>query len=82
MREAWEIAQCKLPFSIDLPMSQLPQGIENLSPQDPLVCVCHHGVRSHQVALYLKSKGFEKLYNMTGGVHAWAEQVDPQFPTY
>jgi rhodanese-related sulfurtransferase len=35
-----------------------------------------------QVALYLARQGFENVYNLTGGVDAWARQVDPAVPTY
>jgi len=44
--------------------------------------VCHHGVRSQQVAYYLERMGFDKLNNLVGGINAWAHEVDPKMPTY
>ncbi|HSQ10205.1 MAG TPA: rhodanese-like domain-containing protein, partial [Burkholderiaceae bacterium] len=48
----------------------------------PIVCVCHHGGRSMHVAMFLARQGFENVYNLTGGVDAWARQVDAAMPTY
>ncbi|MFX6759480.1 rhodanese-like domain-containing protein, partial [Acinetobacter baumannii] len=54
-----------------------------LDPDAEVVCVCHHGGRSMQVANFLERQhGFGKVYNLSGGVHAWAEQVDPAMPKY
>ncbi|HEY1182471.1 MAG TPA: rhodanese-like domain-containing protein, partial [Rhodocyclaceae bacterium] len=47
-----------------------------------IVAICHHGMRSMQVAAFLEQNGFGKLYNLQGGVAAWAAQVDPTMPTY
>ncbi|MGC8165165.1 rhodanese-like domain-containing protein [Salmonella enterica] len=47
-----------------------------------MVCICHHGGRSMQVAAFLERQGFTKVINLSGGVHAWAAQVDPSMPTY
>jgi rhodanese-related sulfurtransferase len=44
--------------------------------------MCHHGVRSQHVALFLQGQGFDKLYNLKGGIAAWSREVDPKMPTY
>ena len=44
--------------------------------------VCHHGIRSWQVAKYLEHEGFENVINLTGGIDAWAKEVDPAMPLY
>ena len=71
-----------------------PAGAEPLaSPRDailpsdiggdaPLVVICHHGVRSYQVAAYLLNAGFAEVFSLAGGVAAWADQVDPAMPRY
>lgn len=82
VRESWETDYCKLPDSITIPMGQIMDKAEALNPEEPVVCICHHGIRSQQVALYLKSRGFESLYNLRGGIHAWSSTVDPTCPTY
>jgi rhodanese-related sulfurtransferase len=47
-----------------------------------VICICHHGSRSMQVANFLEQQGFTEVTNLTGGMHAWAVQVDPAVPTY
>jgi rhodanese-related sulfurtransferase len=46
------------------------------------VVVCHHGVRSAQVAMYLAQNGFEHVLNLSGGIDAWSEDADPSTPRY
>jgi rhodanese-related sulfurtransferase len=46
------------------------------------VCICHHGARSMQVAAFLERQGFTSVTNLTGGIHAWATQVDNTMATY
>ena len=56
--------------------------LDRLDPDRSPVCLCHHGARSMQVALYLERQGFRDVVNLTGGIHAWSEQVDPAVATY
>ena len=55
---------------------------EELDPEQAIVCICHHGARSMQVAAFLERAGFNDVTNLTGGVHDWAMQVDEHMPTY
>jgi molybdopterin/thiamine biosynthesis adenylyltransferase/rhodanese-related sulfurtransferase len=48
----------------------------------PIILHCHHGMRSHQAAMFLQERGFSKLYNMAGGIDAWSHVVDPEIPRY
>jgi rhodanese-related sulfurtransferase len=48
----------------------------------PVVCICHHGMRSAQVVAFLERQGFEAVYNLAGGIDAWSEQVDAGVPRY
>jgi rhodanese-related sulfurtransferase len=48
----------------------------------PLVFQCHHGVRSQHAAEYFREQGFRNLYNLRGGIDAWAVLVDPSVPRY
>ena len=73
---------CKLPGSQNIPMQTLPLHLESLDATKETVVICHHGVRSMQVVMYLERQGFSALYNLRGGVAAWAEEVDPDFPCY
>lgn len=82
VREPWETALCALPGSVVMPMSQVPARADELDPGRPVVCICHHGMRSAQVAVYLARLGFDAPINLAGGIDAWARQVDPSCPTY
>ena len=53
VREGWEVAVCALPDSVHIPMGQVPARGDELDPDRPVVCVCHHGMRSLQVAAFL-----------------------------
>lgn len=82
VREPWEFETCKIEGSQSLPMRSIPQRLAELDADAEIVAICHHGMRSLQVAAFLEHNGFGKLYNLQGGVAAWAAQVDPKMPTY
>lgn len=82
VREPWEWAKCGLPGSRHLPMGSVPLHIDDFDPAQPIVVLCHHGVRSFQVGIYLDRNGFDAVFNLQGGVDAWAREVDPTMPTY
>jgi rhodanese-related sulfurtransferase len=44
--------------------------------------ICHHGMRSMQVARFLAANGFDRLINLSGGVDAWSRLVDQRVPSY
>lgn len=82
VREPWEHAICVLQDAMLMPMAELPRRVRELDPQRPVVAVCHHGVRSFQVALWLERQGFTDVANLTGGMDAWARDVDPGMASY
>ena len=82
VREPWETQICRIDGSELVPMRALPARLHELDPADPIVCICHHGGRSAHVTISLTRQGFEDVYNLTGGVDAWARQVDAAMPTY
>lgn len=82
VREPWEYETCHIAGSKLITMQTIPARQEELDPQQTVVCICHHGARSMQVAAFLERAGFEQVINLTGGVHAWALQVDRTMPTY
>ncbi|HEX4843286.1 MAG TPA: rhodanese-like domain-containing protein [Limnobacter sp.] len=82
VREAWEFELAHIEGSKHLPMGQIPNALEHIPSGQAVVCICHHGIRSQQVALFLKSRGFGDLYNLRGGIDAWSREVDPSCPTY
>ncbi|HEU0202844.1 MAG TPA: rhodanese-like domain-containing protein [Burkholderiaceae bacterium] len=82
VREPWEHQLGVIPGSLQVPMSALPAQVGELDPARPVVCICHVGARSAQVAMWLARMGFEEVYNLSGGVDAWSQQVDPALPRY
>ncbi|MGB9991542.1 rhodanese-like domain-containing protein [Massilia sp. SM-13] len=82
VREPWEFDTCRIPGAQLMPMQTIPARIDDLDEDAEIVCICHHGARSLQVAAFLERHGFAKVSNLTGGVHAWATQVDDTMPRY
>jgi rhodanese-related sulfurtransferase len=82
VREPWELQVCALADSVNIPMGQIPARSAELSKDREIVVLCHHGVRSQHVALFLQRQGFSNLYNLKGGIAAWAREVDGNMPTY
>ncbi len=82
VREPWEFQICRIDGSQLIPMGQLAAAMNALDPTRETVVICHHGIRSMQVARYLDYQGFDNVINLAGGVAAWAREVDPAMPTY
>ena len=82
VREPWEFQTCHIEGALPMPMNTVPARLTELDEEAPIVCICHHGARSMQVAAFLERNGFSDVANLTGGVHAWALQVDNKMPTY
>ena len=82
VREPWEFEICHIPGSINIPMGQIPQRIDELVDDVDTVVICHHGVRSRQVIQFLEQQDVGSLINLDGGVDAWARAVDPDMPVY
>jgi rhodanese-related sulfurtransferase len=83
VREPWEFDLSKIADSKLIPMGDIPgRAHQELDPDDHIVVVCHHGVRSMSVTNWLRQQGFENAQSLRGGIDAWSRQVDPKVPTY
>ena len=82
VREMEEVAIAPFPRAAHIPMGEIPSRLRELDPDRETVVVCHHGIRSAQVAGYLSSIGFERVLNLTGGIDAWSVAVDSTVPRY
>lgn len=82
VREPWEFQICRIEGSLSLPMGQIPGALARLDPNREIVVICHHGIRSYQVARFLEQQGFTGMVNLDGGVAAWARDLDPAMPVY
>lgn len=82
VREDTELSICRIEGALHIPMGQIPERAEALPKDGKLVIFCHHGMRSMNVLQYLEAKGFTNVINMSGGIHAWALEVDSEVPRY
>ena len=83
VREPWEYETASMAGAKLLPMGDVPsRANQELDPDDHIVVVCHHGVRSMNVTAWLRQQGFEKAQSMRGGIDAWSRQVDGNVPVY
>jgi rhodanese-related sulfurtransferase len=82
VREPWEVQICRIEGAELMPMREVPTRFIELEPEQPVVCICHHGGRSAHVAMFLNRQGYGDVYNLTGGIDAWARQIDLAMATY
>jgi rhodanese-related sulfurtransferase len=83
VREPWEFETARIEGAKLMPMGDVPsRAHQELDPDDAIVVVCHHGVRSMNVTAWLRQQGFEKAQSMRGGIDAWSRQIDPIVPVY
>ncbi len=82
-RESWEVDTAKIAGSAHIPMNEIPARFQQeLDPARRIVVVCHHGVRSYNVTVWLRSQGYDKVQSLAGGIDRWARQIDPTVPVY
>ncbi len=83
VREPWEVQTAPLENARHIPMGDIPaRAHQELDPDAHIVVVCHHGVRSLNVANWLRQQGFENAQSMRGGIDRWSRTVDPKVPVY
>ncbi len=82
VREPWEYRLCHIDGSRHVPMRHIPEIMDQLPTDGDIIVICHHGIRSQAVCNYLEQQGIRNTINLTGGVDAWARQVDTSMQTY
>ena len=83
VREAWEYQVARIEGSTLIPMGDIPsRAFNELDPEAHIITVCHHGVRSMNVAVWLRHQGFERTQSLRGGIDAWSAEIDPTVPRY
>lgn len=82
VREQWEYQYCHIEHSVLIPMGEIAQQLEKLDRKQETIVICHHGIRSRHITSFLESQNFTNVINLTGGVEAWADTVDPNMPRY
>jgi rhodanese-related sulfurtransferase len=76
----WDLAH--LPSSQPLTQALMDEVLKSWDRSSPIVTVCHHGIRSMNMAKFLKQQGFTNVRSMKGGVEAWALEIDKSLPRY
>jgi adenylyltransferase/sulfurtransferase len=78
----WEIANLADHGARLIPLADVPDRMSELDPSDEIVLYCRSGGRSAGAARFLIANGFERVWNLSGGINGWAQQVDTNLPTY
>ena len=82
VREPWECAIARLPTSVNIPLNEVPARLQELDAGTDIIVMCHSGGRSGRAAAYLRSHGFDRVANLSGGIAAWTREIDPAVPSY
>ena len=86
VREPWELQTASIKAqgfeTLAVPMRSIPEQVAQWDRKRPVACLCHHGMRSQQVAAFLAHHGFEYVANITGGINAWSQELDTSVPQY
>ncbi len=83
VRELLEFETARIDGAKLMPMGEVPsRAHQEIDPEDHVVVICHHGVRSMNVTVWLRQQGFEKAQSMRGGIDAWSQKVDGKVPKY
>ena len=82
IREPEEIEICAIADSLTIHMQEVPEHIEELPRDRPLIVMCHRGGRSAVVTDFLRESGFENAWNLAGGIDSWARLMDPGMERY
>jgi rhodanese-related sulfurtransferase len=82
VREPWEFEVARIDGAKLMPMGDVPSRAQELDPEEEIVVLCHHGVRSMNVTVWLRQQGFEKARSMRGGIDAWSRSIDESIARY
>jgi rhodanese-related sulfurtransferase len=83
VREPWEFETTRIEGSVPMPMGDVPsRAHQEFDPDEHLIVLCHHGVRSMNVTLWLRDQGFENVQSLRGGIDAWSAEVDTSVNRY
>jgi rhodanese-related sulfurtransferase len=82
VREPWEFEICRIEGAKLIPMGSIPANLQALDIGDEVICYCHHGMRSLDVAVWLRGQGVERAKSLVGGIERWSLEIDPRVPRY
>ena len=82
VREPWEFELCRIEGAKLIPMGSIPANLQALDSDDEIICYCHHGMRSMDVAVWLRGQGVQRARSLAGGIDRWSTEIDPNVPRY
>ena len=82
VREDWELEICAISQALHIPLSELSGRLDEIAPEEPLAIICHHGVRSRHAGRFLEDRGFKEVFNVRGGIDAWALDIERDMSRY
>ncbi len=83
VREPWEIELAAFPLPhVNIPLGQLTVRLDEIPVEQEIVITCHFGGRSTQTCFILQNQGYERVYNLRGGIDSWAREIDSTIPRY
>jgi rhodanese-related sulfurtransferase len=82
VREPWEFALCRIEGAKLIPMGTIPANLQALDTDDEVICYCHHGMCSLDVAVWLRGQGVARAKSLSGGIDRWSAEVDSSVPRY
>jgi rhodanese-related sulfurtransferase len=82
VREPWEFDICNIAGAKLIPMGTVPANLQALDTDDDIVIYCHRGMRSLDVAVWLRGQGVERAKSLAGGIERWSLEIDPNVPRY
>ena len=82
VREPWEYELCRIDGAKLIPMGSIPANLQALDVDEDVVCYCHHGMRSMDVAVWLRGQGVQRAKSLAGGIERWSLEIDPLVPRY
>ena len=82
VREPFEYDLARIDGSLLVTQEAVDEILQTWEKDTPIICCCHHGMRSQQACQFLQTQGFTRLYNMTGGIDAWSVEIDAAVPRY
>ncbi|CAN5549666.1 molybdopterin-synthase adenylyltransferase MoeB [soil metagenome] len=78
----WEIGNLEQYGARLIPMGELEERLEEIDPQEEIVLQCRSGARSGRALEFMRGQGYDRLWNLKGGILAWSDEVDPLMPKY
>jgi adenylyltransferase/sulfurtransferase len=82
VREPWEFEICRIAGAQLIPMGTIPANLQVLDTDDDVICYCHHGMRSLDVAVWLRGQGVARAKSLAGGIDRWSTEIDSSVPRY